>query len=204
MERLDSEGKGTDALKRDLDTLRRWQSKYDDEAALRAEYDRYYKGLYGVEFDDLDAVGKLAVKQRAQREMVARGFELYLREGEAPTPGMEAVFRRMGKWMKRVYASASQLDVEISDEVREVFDRWLASEEDIAAAAAARMGSGVSKSGSPMVSMAQSGVCRAKLVKTRIWLRFRVDKFWFNGIIGIVPPIFRRNQRLSKGSLPGN
>lgn len=137
MERLDSEGKGTDALKRDLDTLRRWQSKYDDEAALRAEYDRYYKGLYGVEFDELDAVGKLAVKQRAQREMVARGFELYLREGEAPTPGMEAVFRRMGKWMKRVYASASQLDVEISDDVREVFDRLVASDEDIAAAAAA-------------------------------------------------------------------
>lgn len=137
MERLDSAGKGTDALKRDLDTLRRWQSKFDDEAALRTEYDRYYKGLYGVEFDDLDAVGKLAVKQRAQREMVARGFELYLREGEAPTPGMEAVFRRMGKWMKRVYASASQLNVEISDDVREVFDRWLASEEDIAAAAAA-------------------------------------------------------------------
>lgn len=137
MERLDSEGKGTDALKRDLDTLRRWQSKYDDESALRAEYDRYYKGLYGVEFDDLDTVGKLAVKQRAQREMVARGFELYLREGESPTPAMEAVFRRMGKWMKRVYASASQLDVEISDDVREVFDRWLASEEDIAAAAAA-------------------------------------------------------------------
>ena len=137
MERLDSEGKGTDALRRDLDTLRRWQAKYDDEDALRAEYDRYYKGLYGVEFDELDAVGKLAVKQRAQREMVARGFELYLREGESPNPAMEAVFRRMGKWMKRVYASASQLDVEISDDVREVFDRWLASEEDIAAVAAA-------------------------------------------------------------------
>lgn len=137
MERIEREGNGTDALRRDLDVLRRWQSKYDDEATLRAEYDRYYKGLYGVEFDELDAVGKLAVKQRAQREMVARGFELYLREGEAPTPGMEAVFRRMGKWMKRVYASASQLDVEISDDVRGVFDRWLASEEDIAAAAAA-------------------------------------------------------------------
>lgn len=137
MERIEREGKGTDALKRDLDTLRRWQAKFDDEAALRAEYDRYYKGLYGVEFDELDAVGKLAVKQRAQREMVARGFELYLREGEAPTPGMEAVFRRMGKWMKRVYQNASQLDVEINDEVRGVFDRWLASEEDIAAAAAA-------------------------------------------------------------------
>ncbi len=136
MERIEREGKGTEALKRDLAVLRRWQSKYDDEAVLRAEYERYYKTLYGVEFDELDAVGKLAVKQRAQREMVARGFELYLREGESPSAGMEGVFRRFKKWLMRVYRKASMLDVELTDEVREVFSHLVASDEEIAAAAA--------------------------------------------------------------------
>jgi hypothetical protein len=49
--------------------------------------------------------------------------------------------------------------------------------------AASLMASGVSRSGSPMVKLAQPGVAFARLVNTRIWLRFREFKFWFNGII---------------------
>jgi hypothetical protein len=136
MERLEQEGKATPALTRDLAALRNWTAVMDDDATLKAEYDRYQKSIYGVAFEELEAMDKLAVRQRAKREMVARGFEQYLREGEAPSAGMEGVFRRFKKWMMRVYRRAQMLNVELTDEVREVFSHLVASDEDIAAAAA--------------------------------------------------------------------
>lgn len=139
MERIESEGRATPALQRDLDALRRWTSRMDDNANLKAEYDKYQKGLYGgMAFEELDDLALLVVRRTAKQEMIARGFEAYLREGVAPSAQMEGVFRRFKKWLMRVYRQAVMLDVELNDEVREVFDRIVASDEDIEAAAAAR------------------------------------------------------------------
>lgn len=139
MERIEAEGRATPALQRDLDALRRWTSRMDDDANLKAEYDKYQKGLYGgMAFEDLDDLALLVVRRTAKQEMIARGFEAYLREGVAPSAQMEGVFRRFKKWLMRVYRQAVMLDVELTDEVREVFDRLVASDEDIEAAAAAR------------------------------------------------------------------
>ena len=139
MERIEADGRATPALQRDLDALRRWTSRMDDDANLKAEYDKYQKGLYGgMAFEDLDELALLVVRRTAKQEMIARGFEAYLREGVAPSAQMEGVFRRFKKWLMRVYRQAVMLDVELTDEVREVFDRLVASDEDIEAAAAAR------------------------------------------------------------------
>lgn len=139
MERIEAEGRATPALQRDLDALRRWTSRMDDNANLKAEYDKYQKGLYGgMAFEELDDLALLVVRRTAKQEMIARGFEAYLREGVAPSAQMEGVFRRFKKWLMRVYRQAVMLDVELNDEVREVFDRIVASDEDIEAAAAAR------------------------------------------------------------------
>lgn len=139
MERIEAEGRATPALQRDLDALRRWTSRMDDDANLKAEYDKYQKGLYGgMAFEDLDELALLVVRRTAKQEMIARGFEAYLRDGVAPSAQMEGVFRRFKKWLMRVYRQAVMLDVELTDEVREVFDRLVASDEDIEAAAAAR------------------------------------------------------------------
>lgn len=139
MERIEAEGRATPALQRDLDALRRWTSRMDDDANLKAEYEKYQKGLYGgMAFEDLDELALLVVRRTAKQEMIARGFEAYLREGVAPSAQMEGVFRRFKKWLMRVYRQAVMLDVELTDEVREVFDRLVASDEDIEAAAAAR------------------------------------------------------------------
>lgn len=139
MERIEAEGRATPALQRDLDALRRWTSRMDDDANLKAEYEKYQKGLYGgMAFEDLDELALLVVRRTAKQEMIARGFEAYLREGVAPSAQMEGVFRRFKKWLMRVYRQAVMLDVELNDEVREVFDRLVASDEDIDAAAAAR------------------------------------------------------------------
>ena len=84
---------------------------------------------------DLQAWNALTFEQqRPYHEQLARGFEAYVMEGKAPSLEMRSVFQRMKAWMLRVYQNLTQLNVQLSDEVRGVFDRLLASDEEIALA----------------------------------------------------------------------
>ena len=66
-------------------------------------------------------------------EKFARGFEAYLREGEAPTKFLERTFRRFSKWLSAIYRAVSRLGSLPPKEIREVMDRMLATQEDIEA-----------------------------------------------------------------------
>ena len=66
-------------------------------------------------------------------EKFARGFEAYLREGEAPTKFLERAFRRFSKWLSAIYRAVSRLGGLPPKEIREVMDRMLATQEDIEA-----------------------------------------------------------------------
>lgn len=70
-------------------------------------------------------------EQRENHEKWARGFEAYLYEGKAPSEELRGVFRRFSSWLKQVYQSLKNLNVELTDEVRSVFDRMFASDEQI-------------------------------------------------------------------------
>lgn len=78
--------------------------------------------------------GMEAEAQRVHHEKIARAFEAYIFEGKAPDSRLREVFARMARWMRQVYRSLAGLDVELSDEVRGVFDRLLASDDAIAEA----------------------------------------------------------------------
>jgi hypothetical protein len=75
---------------------------------------------------------------RAQEERIGDAWELYLFEGKAPSIELAGVFDRMKAWFARVYRSIKPIvdrqGVELNDEVRGVFDRMLATEEEIAEA----------------------------------------------------------------------
>lgn len=135
MERLEREGLADEKMLADLAALREWTSVLDDDAALKADYDRFMKhsvaAYGGAEFDALPAWLKEDARSRAKQEMLARGFEQYLREGKAPSRKLESVFTRFRKWLMRVYREARALHVELTDEVRDVFDRMLAHEEEM-------------------------------------------------------------------------
>lgn len=77
-------------------------------------------------------------EKRPMHEQFARGFESYLMEGKAPTPELQGVFQRVRAWMVNVYKSLQNLHVQLSPEVRGVFDRLLASNDAIRAAEAER------------------------------------------------------------------
>jgi hypothetical protein len=66
-----------------------------------------------------------------QHEQFARGFELYLAEGKAPSIELQGAFARFKSWLTGIYKDLRRLNVELSPEVRGVFDRLLASEEAI-------------------------------------------------------------------------
>lgn len=71
-----------------------------------------------------------------QHEQFARGFEAYLREGKAPSAALQSAFSRFKAWLTQIYRDASRLNVQLNDEVRRVFDRLLATDDEIAVAQA--------------------------------------------------------------------
>jgi hypothetical protein len=77
-------------------------------------------------------------EKRPMHEQFARGFEAYLFEGKAPTPELQGVFQRVRAWMVNVYKSLQNLHVQLSPEVRGVFDRLLATNDAIRTAEAER------------------------------------------------------------------
>lgn len=71
---------------------------------------------------------------REQHELFARAFETYLMEGKAPSEGLRGVFRSFKNWLIGVYRNLRALQAPISPEMRQVFDRLLATDEEIAGA----------------------------------------------------------------------
>ncbi|HHA2881323.1 TPA: hypothetical protein ACOFD0_001328 [Stenotrophomonas maltophilia] len=110
-----------------LEVYRDLATAEDAAPQLRSDLDALLK-WFGVESADQIGVD--------QHEQFARGFEAYLGEGKAPTPELQSVFSQFKQWILGVYRSLRNLDVELTDDVRGVFDRMLASQEEIEAAQA--------------------------------------------------------------------
>ena len=65
---------------------------------------------------------------RERMEFFARGFEAYLREGRAPDLELTGVFRTLKRLLMNIYRSVKSLNVQLSDDVRRVFDSILSVE----------------------------------------------------------------------------
>lgn len=90
----------------------------------------------GIIADYQAALDWLGVADRSEiktehHEKWARGFEAYLGEGKAPSPELASAFFRFKAWVKAIYRTLTALNVELSDDVRGVFDRLLATDEEI-------------------------------------------------------------------------
>lgn len=66
-------------------------------------------------------------------ELWARGFERYLMEGKAPSQGLQRIFETFRGWLTAIYKKVAALRSPITPEIREVMDRLLATDEEIAA-----------------------------------------------------------------------
>jgi hypothetical protein len=80
-----------------------------------------------------------AAMTRPAHELWARSFEVYLREGKAPSAALRDAFASFASWLVRIYKSLKTLPdytKRLTPEVRGVMDRLLATDEAIADAQA--------------------------------------------------------------------
>ena len=132
-------GKARTALKSmqgDLSTIRSWAAFSEDHLAeykgtvLEKEFTKYAEDI---------RAGKAGAMERWMQERFARGFEKYLMDGSAPTKEMQGVFRRFKKWLTDIYKTAKSLgNVELTPEIKDIFDRMISTEDEINAWAAQR------------------------------------------------------------------
>lgn len=107
-----------------LDDMREWVMSGEADMQARRDYAKL-----------LAWSGDLS--QRNNIEKVARGFEQYLAEGVAPSMELVDAFSHFGDWITRIYSNVRQyVGLDMNDKVRGVYDRWLASEQQIAEAQA--------------------------------------------------------------------
>jgi hypothetical protein len=82
------------------------------------------------------AIGEQGDISTASHEQFARTAERYYGEGRAPSVGLRAVFERFKAWMLEIYANLQNMGVEVNPEIRGMFDRMLATDQEIADAKA--------------------------------------------------------------------
>lgn len=68
------------------------------------------------------------------QEQWARAFEAYLLEGKAPSIELRGAFEKFRAWLISIYKKLAGLNVSPSDDLRAVFDRMLATDDEIAKA----------------------------------------------------------------------
>ncbi|MSX01584.1 MAG: hypothetical protein F2813_00310 [Actinobacteria bacterium] len=125
----------------DFSAVKDWWHQHADDVAK----DAAKASGVAVSADDvrmaLDAgtTGKAdldAAIDTGMQEQFARGFEAYLMEGKAPSIALRSAFEKFRAWLISIYRRALGLNVVISDEMRAVFGRMIATDGEIAAASA--------------------------------------------------------------------
>ena len=76
----------------------------------------------------VESFDKITVKEH---EQFARGFEAYLMEGKAPSKDLRRIFALFRSWLLDIYKGMSALNVDLSEDVKEVFNRMLVVDEKI-------------------------------------------------------------------------
>lgn len=85
----------------------------------------------GVTWDDF--YNNAGDARRIAHEFFAKSGEAYLREGTAPTPELVSTFERIKEWLVEIYKNIKEsLGIELNDEMRDIFDRLLATPEQLA------------------------------------------------------------------------
>ena len=149
------------------------QSTYQHEMAhifLQTKFDFIRQGIGTEQFktdwtilsEYLDIKPNQEALTRSQQETFARGYESYLKDGQAPSIELRGIFKTFRKWMMNIYKNMKaavfsrdlinktvvpdkeisalraegwiidqELGINISPEMRGVFDRMLATQEEI-------------------------------------------------------------------------
>ena len=122
-----------------------WSSFLHESSHLFLEMEGKFSDLVGEITTDqqaiLDFLGAESFKDitTEQHEKFAETFEVYFREGKAPSLALRDAFAAFKRWLERVYEFLTDPRLkraELNDEIRGVFDRLLATKAEIELATA--------------------------------------------------------------------
>lgn len=129
---LAQEGTANPQLRADYETILNWLGFTSHEDLRAAEARVFDAGRRQEAGEKLSPEEQAEVAFLTEKlEKFARGFERYLFEGKAPSAELAAPFERFRSWLLALYRNLSALNVDLTDDVRGVFDRLLATEEEI-------------------------------------------------------------------------
>lgn len=127
----------------DVATINQWAAWNDTQfvkeykgTAMESEFKKLNEQMKtAVAQGSVEIESKAMTLEQMQRlwmqERFARGFENYLKSGEAPTEATRSIFRRFKQWLTKIYRAFSQIGGAPSKEVKAVMDRMIASEDEI-------------------------------------------------------------------------
>lgn len=136
----DMAGKGEASAVAEFETIKAWWRSNAQAVAKDA-----MRVMPDVKVTEADVIAALdngttgnvlldAAIDVGMQEQFARSFEAYLMEGKAPSVELRGAFEKFRAWLLSVYRSLRGLNVEIDDNIRAVFDRMLATDQEIAEA----------------------------------------------------------------------
>lgn len=121
---------------KELEAVDNWASWKKGDAKLykgtpwAREFAKREQAIIDAEaYGDMDEADRL--KREWRQERFARGFEQYLRDGQAPAKGLRAVFRMFRRFLLSIYRAITADGARVSLPVRRVMDRMIATEDEI-------------------------------------------------------------------------
>ncbi|MFC4353172.1 hypothetical protein ACFOW6_16605 [Fodinicurvata halophila] len=138
MQDLAQRGEGSSV--EDLAAVKQWWR--ENAAAVARDARRAMPEVEVTAEDVMSAIDVGAIDDEAKaraidvgmQEQWARAFETYLMEGNAPSSALRGAFEKFRAWLISVYQRLRGLDVSVSADLRRVFDRMIATDQEIAEA----------------------------------------------------------------------
>lgn len=138
----DMAARGDEHADAEMATVRAWWR--ENAAAIAADAVRAVPNISVTESDVIVALDggttgdtvKDGAIDAGMQEQWARAFESYLMEGKAPSIELRGAFERFRAWLVSIYRKLAGLNVTPSDALKSVFDRMLATDDEIAKAKA--------------------------------------------------------------------
>lgn len=105
-----------------LKKVNEWEnSQFDQRYNIKEENGNYAvtDKMGMVVYDNFDSAER--AREYGKSEIFARGFEQYLRDGQAPNNYLKQAFRSFWGWLKHLYNSAKQLNVSLNEDIKAVY-----------------------------------------------------------------------------------
>ncbi|ANZ44239.1 hypothetical protein [Cloacibacillus porcorum] len=117
-----------------LEDLIRYGNKADPETEISHDLKTVldYLEISNMDISDLDNLDETQQARLTEaHEKWARAMETYVMEGNSPSKALRPVLQKMRMWLLDIYSNAKFAGEELTPEVQDVFDRLLATPQEI-------------------------------------------------------------------------